>query len=358
MWENMTFENIMQDMLDKVNDDMDKRQGSIIWDALAPAALELEAAYLIMEYTLNQAFPDTADREYLIRKAVERNLTPIPAKSAVVKGVFTPSDAEVTGLRFNLDNENFVVGEAIDGEAGAYKLVCETAGLEGNVSLGNLIPIDHIDGLTSAVATEFISLGTDEEDTEVFRERLLKSYKEISFGGNVKDYIEKCLSIDGVGGCRVNPAWNGGGTVKCYIIDSDYGAAASSLVNAVQEIIDPDQDGNGMGVAPIGHVVTIVGATEQSVNVYFVPEYETGYTWELVQDDVEEVLNNFFLNLRKNWSGHSYDDNVVVRISSIQTELYSVKGIAGASGVKLNNSTSNLTINADKIPVLGVITHA
>ena len=45
MYENQTFNTIMQRMLNNVSDDIDKREGSIIYTALAPLALELETYY-------------------------------------------------------------------------------------------------------------------------------------------------------------------------------------------------------------------------------------------------------------------------------------------------------------------------
>ena len=41
MYEEVTYESILERMLEKVPDNMDKREGSIIYDALAPAAVEL-----------------------------------------------------------------------------------------------------------------------------------------------------------------------------------------------------------------------------------------------------------------------------------------------------------------------------
>ena len=35
MWENMTYENILNDMLSRVPSNVDKREGSVIYDALA-----------------------------------------------------------------------------------------------------------------------------------------------------------------------------------------------------------------------------------------------------------------------------------------------------------------------------------
>ncbi len=63
----MTYEVILQRMLDRVPDTMNKREGSIIYDALAPAAVELALAYIQFDMMLNESFADTAFMEYLIK---------------------------------------------------------------------------------------------------------------------------------------------------------------------------------------------------------------------------------------------------------------------------------------------------
>lgn len=45
MYEEMTYENILQQMLDRVTSDVDKREGSVIFDALAPAAYFLQISF-------------------------------------------------------------------------------------------------------------------------------------------------------------------------------------------------------------------------------------------------------------------------------------------------------------------------
>ena len=42
MYEDITYEVILKRMLDRIPSTMDKREGSIIYDALAPAAIELQ----------------------------------------------------------------------------------------------------------------------------------------------------------------------------------------------------------------------------------------------------------------------------------------------------------------------------
>ena len=46
MFEEKTYDNILDSLLSKVPADIDKREGSIIYDALAPVAAELTQAYI------------------------------------------------------------------------------------------------------------------------------------------------------------------------------------------------------------------------------------------------------------------------------------------------------------------------
>ena len=176
MYENMTYEVILQRILDRVPDTMNKREGSIIYDALAPAAVELTLAYLQFDMVLNEAFGDTASRDYLIRRAKERGLTPEPATKAILQGEFTPVNIDVLNKRFNLGSLNYVVTELIS--PGVYKVQCETEGTIGNQYLDDIIPIDYIEGLETAKLTQVLIPGEDEEDTEVFRQRYFASFGE------------------------------------------------------------------------------------------------------------------------------------------------------------------------------------
>ena len=67
MYEDMTYENILQGMLNRVPDDIDKREGSVIYDALAPAAYFLADQYFQLGNFVDLVLPDTALGEYLDR---------------------------------------------------------------------------------------------------------------------------------------------------------------------------------------------------------------------------------------------------------------------------------------------------
>ena len=95
MYENTTYEVILQRMLDRVPDKFDKREGSVIWDTHSPTAIELQILYLELDVILKEAYGDSASREFLILRCKERGIYPHEATKAVLKGVFTPDRKSV-----------------------------------------------------------------------------------------------------------------------------------------------------------------------------------------------------------------------------------------------------------------------
>ena len=355
MYEDVTYEVILDRMLDRVleqNPNIDTREGSIIYNALAPAAVELQNMYIQLDTILNESFADTQTRDYLIKRCAERGVNVEAATYAIRKGEFTPTSLEIPiGSRFSLGILNYVVEEKI--ENGAYKLKCETVGYDGNVESGTLIPIDYIEGLETATLTDVLIPGEDEEDTEHLRQRYFDSLDSQAFGGNVTDYKEKTNALDGVGGVKVYPVWNGGGTVKLVIINSDYETPSSTLVNNVQTAIDPTQNqGVGAGIAPIGHIVTVVGCGKTTVDVATNITFQEGWSWEALKPYAEQAIDDYFKELASEWASA---ENLIVRISQIEIRLLNLTGVLDIADTTLNGAAQNLTVSADNIPIRGEV---
>ncbi len=349
MYEANTYDAILERMLEQIPDSIDKREGSIIFDALAPVAVELAQTYIEMDAILNEAFADTASREYLIKRAAERGLAPSAATYTVAKGEFNIDLA--VGDRFSCGDYNYAASEKIS--TGIWKLTCETPGSIPNGNLGMLIPIDYIDGLTTAALTEILIPGEDEEETEDFRSRYFATLSNKSFGGNKADYIEKVNAVSGVGGVKVYPVWNGGGTVKLVIINSDYGKATTTLIDTVQTMVDPTiNKSGGDGLAPIGHIVTVETVTETKVNLTFNITYQEGYSFHEVESYIIGVIDNYFLELCKTWDDN---DSLIIRISQLESRLLNVTGVVDVTGTTINGEASNLVLSADAIPVRGTV---
>ena len=396
MYEEMTYEVILQRMLDRVSDKLDKRESSLIWDTHSATAVELQILYIELEYLIKNSYGDTAAREFLILLAKDRGLSPEPATRAVLQGEFKPTTIDVTGKRFNIGEINYVATEQIT--PGTYKVQCETEGMIGNQYLGQMIPVEYINGLETAELTELLIPGKDKEDTETLRQRYFDSFNEKSFGGNRADYLSKVRSIDGVGDVKVTRVWNGdirpadmipgekvqswyksvidtldedvaawlsavymasygkkltvGGTVLVTIVDSDdFGEASKMLLDLVQEQLDPVQNaGEGFGVAPIGHVVNVKSAVPVRVAVRTDIAFEEGYSWSNLKIPITKAVDEYLLELRKEWAAGSA---TTIRVSRVESKILAIKGIADITNTELNGSAGNLTLGEFEIPVTG-----
>lgn len=349
MYESLTFDVLLKRMLDRVSNSLDKREGSIIYDATAPAANELQNAYINLDIMIDEAYADTASRYYLIKRAAERGLLPYSATKAIVKGEFN-IDVPI-GARFSLEDFNYIVREKVS--QGVFQLECEQEGTKPNSYLGTLIPIEYIEGLTKAVITEILIPGEDEEDTEHFRQRYFDSLDSQAFGGNQRDYKEKTEAIAGVGSVKVYPVWNGGGTVKLVITNSENKKPTPTLVEQVQTAIDPVQNqGQGLGIAPIGHVVTVQGVTETAVNITTNITYQEGWNWSAIEGYVNAAIDRYFADLNAQWAD---EEHIIVRISQIESALLGVTGVLDIAGTALNGAEQNLVIGSDSIPVRGTV---
>lgn len=354
MFESVVYEDILKRMLNRVPSDRDKREGAVIYDATSPAAIELQNVFLALDGVLNESFADTASLPYMKLRAKERGVEYEEATSATLKAVSTPSDVDILiGSRFSLETLNYIVTEKItDGE---YKVVCETAGAVGNTLFGALIPINHINKLETIELTDVLIPGEDAMDVEELRAKYFESISAQAYGGNIADYREKA-KISGVGGVKVTPTWNGGGTVKLTIIDSLYKAPSEELIETVQEIIDPiSNQGQGYGLAPIGHVVTIEGAEEIVVNIETNITYAENWGWDSSASYIRNAVDGYFAELAKSWD-ETNDTALIVRISQIESAiLQSGAGVIDITGTKLNGAEANIYLTKYQIAARGAI---
>lgn len=395
MFQDITHEQLRQRMLSRVSDGLDKREGSVIFDAVSPAAMELMAVYIELERIIAEAYGDTASREYLVLRCKERGITPFPAEHAILRGEFSPSWIDVSGKRFSLGELNYTVGEKLSD--GVYEVKCETAGAVGNRYFGDLIPIDYVDGLESAKLTEVLIPGNDEEDTEALRKRYFGSFSVQAFGGNRADYLAKVSAIAGVGGVKIKRVWNSdikpaeliptesvcawfdsaelpedvrawvapvlaaaqsgkltaGGAVLVTILDSEFNTASSVLIDRVKETLDPsDSTGEGFGLAPIGHVVTVQSAIGMAINVSTNITFEAGYGWDNMQSAIEGAVSDYLLELRRKWADGA---SLTVRISQIETRILDLSGVVDIADTTLNGAAANITLSENEVPVLGEV---
>lgn len=345
----MSFDVILKRMLDRIPETVDKREGSVIYDALAPAASELAKAYMECDVIMDETFVDTASLQYLLLRCKERGIAVKEESAAVVQGEFIPITLTLpAGTRFNCESVNYVVTEKISD--GKYKLQAETLGSAGNQYGGVLLPIQPVNGLRTAKITGVLIPGEEGDTTDSLRKKYYASVNGEAFGGNIADYIERVNQIAGVGGVHVSPCWNGGGTVKLTIISSDYSAPSEALIEKVQTAIDPETNhGQGMGLAPIGHTVTVVGVSPKSIFIQTNIVFQSGWRWEDAKSQVAEAARNYFKELAEEWKNANV---LTVRIAQLESRILSLSCVLDIADTVLNGNAKNLILESDEIPVL------
>lgn len=348
--EAQTFEKILTELLERVPDDVDKREGSIIYDALAPTALKIAETYWDMSLLYRRTFAATADGIDLERRVNEFGVERKKAGKAIRRALFTDQDGQPLDVfennLYRLDTIVYKVLERIS--SGEFKVEAQTAGAVGNRDYGEMLPIEADNKLGKAVLADVIVPGEDEESDESLYQKYLEHIREKAFGGNRADYKKKIRAIQGVGGVRLRRAPYGGGTVKAIIIDSDFNVPTPEFVSYVQEIMDPIEfKGDGYGTAPIGHIVTVEGVGKTNI----ICEFElilNGVTIGQIETQVKETLEEYFLELRANW----YKDlDINVRITHIESRLLEIEGIEDIASTLLNGLANNINL-LEEIPIL------
>lgn len=366
-----TYEEILEQLLERVPDVFDKRDTSPIQTAAGMAAYGFEQYYINLAEAERQGLIQTATGEQLDMLSIIAGTTRYQASPAVRLGIF--NIAVPIGSRFStingedsIDFQVTAVASGPDEDSYYYQLTAETAGTIGNDYSGPILPITAIPGLTSAQVTDILVPGDDTETDEAYRERVYEALNDRPFGGNIAAYRQEILAIDGVGAVQVYPTWNGGGTVKCVILGADdFLPASPTLVENVQNAIDPPPNqGLGLGMAPIGAKVTITTASEVQINITATLLLASGYNIEQVRPMVLQQLENYLQSVRQEWdtnisaTGVEYAANVYV--ARITAAIVGATGVVNVNALTVNDDNVDIELEetgtVQQIPVLGTVT--
>lgn len=353
MAESYEYEPILREMLSRVPDTVDKREGSIIYDTLAPVALILAEQNFMLSYLFNLLFPDTAEGEWLDRCVSDFGLEREHATKALRQiNVYGEEDALASvpiGSRFAVSGATFVIKEEIS--AGCYKAECEQEGTEGNRYSDEILPVDNMEGLARAeLVAEPLIPARDEETDNSLRERFYRSIRQTPFGGNIADYEEKALSIEGVGAVKVYHASEvQPGMVGLIIGNEQGGKATGELIARVETAFAQE----GEGLAPIGHRVRVKTATDFTVDSAVELRMKTGTSLELVKPIVEQTIRDYI-------NGIGFTDEIVFRAKLTANVLNCHESILDVGAVTLNGAEENIvltkTFDLFQLPAVGEIT--
>lgn len=354
MFDDISPDSLLEEMLDSIDDDVDKREGSIVYNALAPAAGKLFELYTSLGQVLTLAFPQTSEAEYLeyitMSEGVERILATPSTRHFQAEG---ESGQVSEGDRFFVDNIYFVAQETIS-IPGVFRAISEETGSNTAVyDPDTILPVEDIDGLESVAIIpdhENDSDGIDDESDSALLQRYWEKVENSPGPGNISDYIRWAKEIAGVGNVLPEPLWNGDGTVRIVILTPDGKQASQSLINEVQELIDPGSKGIGEGRAPVGAKVTVATAEVTYISAT-IPDLviEQGYSLEQVKSNIEEALGDYLSKI---------NPGGVVRVREAVSVVINANGVLDTGDLLLDGSRDNITLDITELASLGEVTYS
>jgi len=354
---------ILARMLARVPDDLDKSEGSYIYDALAAASPEVAQIKIEMGNYLNRGFALTTFGEYLDLRCAEKGISRIAAVKATGEVTFTGTPLVVipagtvvatpADLVSNTISVEYVTAEEkIIGPGGTVNapIQARISGTGGNINIPGVISIltTPISGIASVTNASTITGGMDIESDAALLERYLIKVQEPGTSGNKADYRIWAGEVAGVGNAVVTPLWNGRGTVKVYLLGIDKTPASADVVEDAQAYIDPNP-GQGEGKAPIGATVTIVAATGIDINI-------TATVTLIGSKTLAEVKTTFEAALVKYLAELAFSDDPTVRFVRIGSLLLDTVGVQDYSNLLVNMGTGNIVINTGEVGVKGTVT--
>lgn len=344
MYEDQTYEVILQRMLDNLSDDIDKREGSVAFDMLAPKAAELSMAYIELDNVLNFGFAGTTYGEFLDLKVGEVGLTRLSSIkasglitfSSLIEGKVIPQGTIVytdSGIQFTTDYQT-----SIYQGAATVSITSVEGGNAYNVPSSTIINTELAD--VTCTNNNPTSNGSDEETDASL---LLRYYAKIQSpvtSGNANHYKAWAKEVTGIGDAKVFPLWNGNGTVKVIVIGTDKRAVISAKVTEVLNHINDSR--------PIGPTITVESGVEKLINISAHLTLATNFTIADVQSEIQAGLDLYL-------KGAAFVDPDV-KYSKIGNILLGVNGVLDYSSLTVNGGSTNIVLGSNETPVLGTVT--
>lgn len=284
---------------------------------------EISAFQMNLDFIKNQMFIESATGKYLDYHGSQRGLQrkqSIKAKGTVTfstpyaltysltipKGTVVAVSGD-TPVMFETDTAAVISPGKTS--ASVACTACQ-GGEKGNVRSGAISVIVSSTGNANTVTnTDAFTGGTDEENDEQFRKRILDTIINLTNGTNAAYYKKLALSIEGVEGAGVIPLNRGAGTVDVFICGKGT-AASTALIEKVQALLDEKRE--------INTDVLVSSASQWSISFTITLTVKEGYDFESVKQKCISAIKEYVASLGV---------GEPVYISNLSERIYHIEGV-------------------------------
>ena len=309
-------------------------------------AAQLWGLYVQCDWVNRQCFPQTAQGEYLDLHAQLRGVERREATAAEGVLRFTvdaagAADREIAAgtVCMTAGLTRFETIEAGTLEAGETSVDIRARALEagsaGNVAAGTILQMAVAPvGVSRCTNPAAFTGGTDREDDETLRARVLETYRRLPNGANAAFYQQGALSFDEVAAAAVIPRPRGVGSVD-VVVSTAAGAPSAELLEELEDYFEARRE--------IAVDVQVRAPEMETVDVTVQVAAEEGQDAQAVQDAVEAALRGGFDGRRLGQS--------VLR-AALGELVFHVEGVANYA---LTAPAADVAVEVDVLPRLGTL---
>lgn len=332
-------------MLTNIDDEYDKSNGSFIFDATKPGAIEFSTKQKEIIEIQNKLDIENLSDDDLEKFIYQRTgITRKKATKATTRVIISGSIGSKIriGDMVGTDTLNFVfVEEKVIGESGQATVLveCELLGTIGNVPANaiNKFPVT-LSGLVNIYNPEKVTNGYDAESDYELKQRYYDKLQRPGKSGNKYHYLEWAKEVTGVGDARVVPKFNGPLTMKVIIINSNKQPADSELVKNVYEHI--------LEKMPFGvEELVVTSAIGVSINITATFSLADGYTEPVVKENIKANMVEYLKRIAFKESYVSY--------AKTGSEVIDSEGLLDYQNLLVNGSIANIPIGDDEVAIMG-----
>lgn len=336
-----TFEEIMQSMRSNVSvSNLDTSEGSYTDTLIRAVAMEIASDYFDHEALLSAAFVDEKSGSFIDLRCRDYGITRKPGTKAKATVVFSGDDGTTIPAGTAVQTAQglvFVTDAAVivaDGTATA-EVTAEDVGTVYNVEANAITTLQNSVGVTVHSSTKAAG-GTDIESDAALLERLDDRRQRPATSGNVYHYMQWATEVNGIGRARVFPVWNGGGTVKVVVVDSNMEPPTPEQVEAVAAHIEEER--------PIGADVTVEAAELVSLSVQAAVILDGSVSVDDVRTQLSQLMDAYCKSI-------AFRSSTIV-YNRIAYMLLSIDGVVDFTTLTVNGADQNIILQDNQVPVL------
>lgn len=350
--ENSDPETIQERMMEALPADISNMPGDFPFDFTMPTAIEIsQFVQFNLARALMIAFPEYAWGDWLDLHGAQAHVTRHGENRA--SGHVTVSGEPGTVLEAGTvfcvpatDTQEaieFSTTERVEltQELAVIPITAVESGIRSNVTAGTItIMSKPVKGVLSIVNEEEVTGGTEQEDDESYYERIHSEHEgSESYVGNDSDYIRWAKEVDGIGDCVVDPAWDGPGTVKLILVDSNGRPANKQLRDAVYEHIVSPSD-RSKRLLPTGDAfLTVAAAKTRSMAYACTGVALSGITLNEAESAFQEAVISLYTKAKTEG---------VLKYNDVRPLLSQINGIEDFDDFTINSGHANVPIGTDE----------